>query len=171
VLDQQSLDEVYGLYLQAVKKHDMNFEIIPKDFFRLISQNMPEETKFFLWRLNGRLVAFALCLVVNGVCLDYYLGFDYALAHQYHLYFVRIKDTINWCLAHGIKTYEMGATGYEAKRRLNFEFIPVYLYVKIRYRILRLGFRVLSSFLKFENFDPVLKQWKKSRGLQAQAST
>ena len=32
-------------------------------------------------------------------------------------------------MAHGIKTYEMGATGYEPKRRLKFELVPVYLYI------------------------------------------
>lgn len=162
-LDETTLKEAYSLYLRTVKAHDMGFEIVPQEFFHLISKNMPQETKFFLWRINGKLAAFAFCLVSDGVLLDYYLGFDYCISHQYHLYFVRIKEVINWCLGQGIKIYEMGATGYEPKRRLKFDFFPVYLYVKIRYKILRPFFKFLCALLKFENFDAQLKQWKKSQ--------
>ncbi|MBF0511470.1 MAG: GNAT family N-acetyltransferase [Candidatus Omnitrophica bacterium] len=161
-LDEQTLSEVYELYLQAVQMHDMNFEILPKDFFRLISVNMPQETKFFLWRMNGKLVAFNFFLVSDGVLLDYYLGFNYTLAFQYHLYFVRFKKTLDWGISQGLQVYEMGTTGYEPKRRLKFDLVPVYLYVKIRYKILRPFFKILCSMLKFENFDPELKKWKKS---------
>ena len=96
-LDESTLNEVYYLYLQAVETHDMGFEIVPQEFFRLISINMPKETKFFLWRINGKLVAFVFCLVSKGVLLDYYLGFDYTPAHEYHLYFVKFKEVTNWC--------------------------------------------------------------------------
>ena len=161
-LDEATLKEVYDLYLQAVETHDMGFEIVPQEFFRLISINMPKKTKFFLWRINGKLAAFVFCLVSKDVLLDYYLGFDYTPAHEFHLYFVKFKEVMSWCLAHGIKTYEMGTTGYEPKRRLNFEFVPVYLYVKIRYKILRPFLKCLCTILKFENFDPELKRWKRS---------
>ncbi len=162
-LDEKTLNEVYDLYLQAVETHDMGFEIVPRDFFRLISKNMPQETKFFLWRLNGKLIAFVFCLVSEGVLLDYYLGLDYTPAHEYHLYFVKFKEVMDWCISRGIKTYEMGATGYEPKRRLKFDFVPVYLYVKVRYKIMRPCIKLLRVLLKFENFDPELKRWKKSQ--------
>lgn len=160
-LDDPTLDEVYSLYLQAVEIHDMGFEIVPREFFRLISTHMPQETKFFLFRLNGKLIAFVFCLVSEGVLLDYYLGFDYTPAHEYHLYFVKFKEVFNWCLGHGIKTYEMGSTGYEPKRRLKFDFVPVYLFVKARYKMMRPLLKALCALLKFENFDPELKRWNK----------
>lgn len=160
-LDEATLNEAYALYLQSVRFHDMGFEIVPKEFFRHISLNMPQETKFFLWRIDGKLACFLFCLVCDDILLDYYIGFDYALAHEHHLYFIRFKDVFNWCLDHGIKTYEMGSTGYEPKRRLNFKFMSVYLYVKIRYKILHPLLHVLCACLKFENFDPELKRWKK----------
>ncbi|MDE1920495.1 MAG: GNAT family N-acetyltransferase [Candidatus Omnitrophica bacterium] len=162
-LDENTLNEVYDLYLAAVETHDMGFEIVPKEFFRLISKNMPQETKFFLWRINGKLTAFVFCLVSNGKLLDYYLGLDHTLSHEFHLYFVKFKEVFEWCKKHGVQSYEMGATGYEPKRRLKFEFIPVYLYVKSRYKIFSPFLKILSSLLKFENFDPELRRWKKSR--------
>jgi len=161
-LSQETLDEVYALYLQAVETHDMGFEIVPKDFFRRISLNMPQETKFFLFRINGKLAAFVFCLVSENVLLDYYLGFDYIPAHEYHLYFVKFKEVYNWCLKNNIKVYGMGATGYEPKRRLKFDFKPVYLYIKARHALMRPVIKCLCALLKFENFDPELKRWKKS---------
>ena len=54
----------------------------------------------------------------------------------------------------------MGITGYEPKRRLGFEFVPLYIYVKLRNRALRPVFNFICSFLKFENFDPSLQKAK-----------
>jgi len=144
-LDEAALDEIYELYLQEAEAHGIGFEIVPKDFFRLISKNMPQETAFFLFRINGKLAAFAYCLVSEGVLLDYYLGFDYTPAHEYHLYFLKFKEIMNWCLARGIKTYEMGQKGYATKRRLGFELVEVFLYVRVRHKILRICFKCLQA--------------------------
>jgi predicted N-acyltransferase len=160
-LDEDSLREVYKLYLDIVEKHDMGFELLPVDFFRNISKNMPRETKFFLWRLDGKLAAFLFCLVSDKTLIDYYVGLDYSVAHKYHLYFVKFRDVLSWCIRHKIRKYEMGITGYEPKRRLGFDFIPLYIYAKLRNRALRPVFALLCRLLKFENFDPALKEGKR----------
>ena len=162
-LDDKTLEEAYRLYLQMVEKHEMGFEVVPIGFFKRISQNMPREVKYFLWRVDGKLVAFIFCLVSDALLMDCYLGLDYAVAREYHLYFVKFRDVMNWCMVRGIKKYDMGYTGYEPKRRLGFDLVPLYLYVKLRYRLLRPLFKLLPMFLKFENFDPELKRWHKGR--------
>jgi predicted N-acyltransferase len=160
-LDDKTLHEVYKMYLDIVDKHDMGFELLPMDFFRRISKNMPKETRFFLWKLDGKLAAFLFCLISDDMLIDYYVGLDYSVAHKYHLYFVKFRDILNWCIKHGIKRYEMGITGYEPKRRLGFEFVPLYIYAKLRNRMARPLFKAVCQFLKFENFDPALKSAKK----------
>lgn len=160
-LDGENLAEVYGLYLQMVEKHEMGFELVPPEFFKNISKNMPHKTKFFLWKINGRLAAFVFALRSKDVFLDYYLGLDYAVAHDYHLYFIKFRDLLNWCIKNNIKRYDMGITGYEPKRRMGFRFYPLYLYVKLRNRFLRPAFNIFCQFLKFENFDPDLREIKK----------
>lgn len=157
-LDDRTLDEVYRLYLQMLEKHDMTFEVVPKEFFMNISENMPNNIKFFLWRVNNKLAAFLYSMVKQDMFIDYYLGLDYALAHKYHLYFIKFRDVINWCIKHKIKEYEMGITGYEPKRRLGFDFVPLYLYVKYRNAFIRPFFNFFARFLKFENFDPELRE-------------
>lgn len=157
-LEDGVLQDVYGLYLDIVAKHDMGFELIPVDFFKNISKNMPDNTKFFLWRIDGKPVAFLFCLVSKDLLIDFYVGFDYSVAYRYHLYFIKFRDVLNWCIKHGITKYEMGTTGYEPKRRLNFDFEPLYIYAKLRNRMLRPIFNLICQFLKFENFDPDLKK-------------
>lgn len=154
--------EMYGLYTQIVDKHEMGFEVVPKDFFRNTARNMPGKTKFFLWRVDGKLAAFLFALTANGVFIDYYLGLDYAVAHKYHLFFLKFRDVMNWCLENNIKKYEIGISGYEPKRRLGFDFTPLHIYAKHRNRIINPLFRILAHFLKFENFDPDLKAVKRS---------
>lgn len=158
-----TLQDVYQLYLDMVNKHDMGFELLPIEFFRNISKNMPEHTKFFLWRIEDKLVAFLLCFVSDDLFTDYYLGLDYSVAYKYHLYFIKFRDALNWCIKHGIKKYDMGYTGYESKRRLNFDLVTLYIYVKLRNRMLRPVFNFICQFLKFENFDPDLKEAKKRK--------
>ena len=159
-LDAGELREVYKLYLDIVAKHDMGFELLPMEFFRKLPVNMPGQTKYFLWRLDGNLVMFLFCLVSKDVFMDYYVGLDYSVTHKYHLYFVKFRETLNWCVKNKIKRYEMGTTGYEPKRRLGFDFVPLYIYVKLRNRALRPAFNFICQFLKFENFDPALKRGK-----------
>ena len=122
---------------------------------------MPQETKYFFWRMDKKLVAFALCFVSKDHFVDYYLGFDYSVAFDCHLYFVRFRDLMNWCIENRMKTYEMGTTGYEPKRRLGFNFIPQFVYVKHRLPWLHRPFKWLCHFLKPENFDPVFKEMRK----------
>jgi len=157
-IDGRTLEDAYKLYLQMLETHDMAFEIVPKDFFSNISKNMPGNIKFFLWRIDGKMAAFLFAMVKEDMFIDYYLGLDYALAHKYHLYFVKFRDVMSWCIKHKIKEYEMGITGYEPKRRLGFNFEHLYLYVKYRNAFIRPFFNFFAQFLKFENFDPELKK-------------
>jgi len=157
-LSEEELGQVYALYLQTVEKHEMGFERLTPEFFRNASRNMPDRTRFFLWRMDGRLAAFAFCLVSGGDFIDYYLGFDYSIAHRYHLYFVRFRDLMKWCIANKVKRYEMGATNYEPKRRLGFEFVPLFIYAKHRSRLVNPLFRLFCRFLEPKNFDPVIRQ-------------
>ena len=158
----EELAEIYKLYLWQVEKHeDVGFEIIPPEFFRNVSRNMPSKARFFLWKLDGRIVAFVFALASEYFLSAYYLGIDYSIAYDYHLYFLKFRDIINWCIANGIKKYDVGVTGYEPKKRLGFSFVPFYVYVKHRNRFVRPLFNMFCSTLKFENFDPVLKEIKR----------
>jgi len=162
-LEGADLEDAYALYIEVQVKHGMNFEVMPMDFFKAVSANMPGCAKFFLWRIDGKLVMFLFSLISKEMFSDCQVGFDYSVAHKHNLYFVQFRDTLEWCIRNKIKKYEMGVSGYETKRRLGFDFVPHYLYVRLRNRMLRPVFNLACQFLKFENFDPALKKVKEKR--------
>jgi predicted N-acyltransferase len=160
-LDAKALDEAYGLYLQTYHKQEMGFEKLTPDFFERIAENMPKESKFFLWRIDGKLVAFAFCLAKDDYMIDYYLGFDYEVAFKYHLYFVRFRDIMEWCIKNNIRKYEMGVTAYEAKRRMGFEYIPMYIYARSPSKVLNPALKLLCRIFKPDNYHSVFDDMKK----------
>ena len=162
--DDDTFADMYELYTQILDKHEMGFEVAPKGFFKNMAKNMPEETKFFLWRIDGKLVAFLFALTSGDIFIDYYLGLDYEFAHKYHLFFIKFRDVMKWCIENKIKRYEIGFSGYEPKRRLGFDFTPLNIYAKHRSRFINHIFKIVAHFLKFENFDPDLKNIKRSPG-------
>jgi predicted N-acyltransferase len=133
---------------------------MPKKFFHDISLNMPEETKYFLWKIDGNVVAFNLCLVKNGVLVDAYIGMDYNFAHKYHLYYLTFRDILVWCMENKIAVYEAGALNYDPKKRLDFDFIPQYIYARHINAIANFFFGGICALIKPENYDPLLKTLK-----------
>ncbi len=156
----EAIDDAFGLYLQTEARADNHFEKIPKTFFKKVAENMPGETKYFLWRINGKLVAFTFCLVSGEHLTDYYLGLDYSVAHQYHLFFVKFRDIMTWCLENKIKKYEMGSAGYEPKKRLDFKLIPLYAYAKCRNKWINPLLKIPVALLKPANFEEALMNKK-----------
>lgn len=156
-----SLEEAYKLYLNTLHDSEVQFERLSRDFFKNISENMPKETIYFLWHIQDKLVAFDLCLVSGGVLVDEYIGLDYDVAYKYHLYYVTFRDIVIWCIQNKIHRYESGALNYDPKKRLDFKFIPQYIYVKHKNKFLNLILGLACLFLKPENFDPVLKSMKR----------
>jgi len=145
-LDEITLPEAYALYLNSLEQHGQRSQTVPQDFFRLISTNIPDRSRYFLFRINGKLAAFVFCLILDDVLIDYYLGFDYTLAHEYHLYFLKFKEIFEWGLKNGIKTYEMGQMGYEPKRRLKFNLVAVYSYIKSQNKFLQLFIKIFKFY-------------------------
>jgi len=68
------LDAIHPLYLATHGRSPYRFEKLPKEYFSLLGRRMPERTRFFLWRQEERILAFALCLVHEGV-LHYLIPF------------------------------------------------------------------------------------------------
>lgn len=147
------LDEAYSLYVNTLKKSEVYFEVLSKEFFRDMPKNMPEETKYFLWFIDGKLAAFDLCLVSGRRLIDEYMGMDYKLAYKYHLYFITFRDIFNWCVKNGIRYYETGALNYDPKKRLDFTFLPQNVYAKTSNPSLNKLFGLLLMLIKPGNFD------------------
>lgn len=121
-------DAALALYEQVRTRSPLQFERLTKSFLQQLSARMPERVRYFLWHQEGRLVAFSLCLVHDGVIYDEYLGLDYRVALDLHLYFVTFRDILTWALEQGIPAYHSSPLNYAPKRHLGFTLAPLDLY-------------------------------------------
>jgi len=123
------VDEIYPLYLNVYRKSPLQFERLTKEYLCRIGSEMPDKTKFFIWRQNGKAIAFSLCMIHGDSLYDEYLGLDYDVALDLHLYFYTLRDIVQWSIKQGIKWYCSSALNYDPKRRLKCELMPLDLYV------------------------------------------
>jgi len=123
------IDEVYPLYLQVYERSPLQFEKLTKEYLLRLGREMPDKARFFIWRQNGRAIAFNVCMVIGDEVHDEYVGLDYAVALDLHLYFYTLRDVLGWSMANGYKWYCSSGQGYDPKRRFAAKLAPLDLYV------------------------------------------
>ena len=153
------LDEIYPLYLAVHERSSLKFETLTKDYFRAISQRMPECARFFVWRQLDKIVAFSFCLVCDDKIYDECIGLDYSVALDLHLYFYTLRDIISWALEQGLKYYYSNPLNYEPKLHLDCELVPLDLYVMHTNSLLNPIFRRLIKYLGPTRHDPFLQRF------------
>lgn len=163
------VDEVYPLYLQVHERSPLKFERLTKEYLSSLGQRMPERTRFFVWRQNGKAVAFSVALVHDGIIYDDYLGLDYRVALDLHLYFHTLRDILSWSIAHGLQRYRSSPLNYRPKLHLGCELFPLDLYVMHTSPFLNAIFRPALRFLEPTRHDPVLKRFRNASELHADA--
>jgi predicted N-acyltransferase len=160
------LDELYPLYQQVYERSPLKFERLTKDYFRGLGAAMPEKVRFFMWRQDGRAVAFSLCLVHDGTIYDDYLGLEYPLALDLHLYFQTLRDIIRWSLAQGVERYCSSPLNYAPKLHLGCELMPLDLYAMHTSKLINPLFRRALEFLEPTRHDPVLREFPNAADLR-----
>lgn len=123
------IEELYPLYLQVYERSELRFEKLTKNYLCRLGQEMPDKMRFFVWRQQGKAIAFSVCMVNGDEIHDEYVGMDYSLALDLHLYFYTLRDVLQWAMTNGCKWYHSSAMGYDPKLRLKCELVPLDLYV------------------------------------------
>jgi predicted N-acyltransferase len=159
------VDEIYPLYLQVHERSPMKFEQLTKDYFRAIGQRMPDRARFFIWRQNGKAVAFNCCMIHDGKIYDECLGLDYSVALDLHLYFYTLRDVLTWAMEQGLKEYRSGPLNYDPKLHLGCELIPLDLYVMHTRPFLNPIFQRAVRYLEPTRHDPVLHRFPNANEL------
>lgn len=154
-------EDVYRLYLNNFNDSDVQFEILTIDFFKNICRNMEGIAKYFITYADDKIVAFNLCFIKDGVCIDKFIGFDYSVALKYHLYFTTFCHNIDWCIKNKIRYYQPGTTDYYPKVRLGAKLIPLYIYSKASNSIIHAFMKSIARFIQPKNIDSSLKNLEK----------
>lgn len=153
------IDELYPLYLAVHDRSKLHFEKLTPAYFCGLGRELPDRVRFFVWRQHGKAIAFSLCLVHDGIIYDDYLGLDYAVAFDLHLYFYTLRDILSWALAQGLRSYRSSPLNYEPKLHLGCDLFPLDLYVLHTSALLNPIFRFALRFLQPTKHDPVLQRF------------
>ena len=153
------VDEVHPLYLQVLSRSAFRFEELTKEYLVGLGRTLPGQTRFFVWRQAGKAVAFSIAAVHDGKFYDNYLGLDYAVALDLHLYFVTIRDLMVWALSQGLKTYYSTPLNYDPKLHLRFDLEPLDLYVRHLNPVANPFFKRIAPLLEPTRYDKVLRRF------------
>jgi predicted N-acyltransferase len=143
----------------------MQFEHLTKEFFLRISKELPGRTRFFIWRIGEKIVAFSLGLVCGDTFYDECLGLDYEVAFDLHLYFYTMRDVIRWAIDQKLRVYLSGPLNYDPKLHLGHELAPLDLYVRHTSGWLNPVFSFALKYLEPTRHDPTLKKFPNAAAL------
>jgi len=159
------IDELFPLYQQVLERSQYKFEELTKPYFVEISRRMGERALFFIWRQNGKAVAFSSCAGHEGVLRDHYIGLDYKVALDCHLYFVTFRDIVTWAIENKYHTYYSAPLNYEPKYHLRHDLVPLDLYVRTSWNWINPLFRAVVPYLEPTRYDPMIRKFANAHEL------
>jgi Acetyltransferase (GNAT) domain len=153
------IDDVYPLYLQVYNRSKLHFEKLTASFFIGLGRLMPDKVRFFLWRQNGQIVAFTLCMIEGDTIYAEYIGLDYSVALSLHLYHYAVRDMISWAISQGYKWLCSSGLNYDPKLHLRHLLDPTDLYVRHTSVIANAVLKRILPLIEPTRYDPVLKKF------------
>jgi hypothetical protein len=153
------IDEIYPLYLQVYERSKLRFERLTKAYFRGLGAAMPDRVRFFVWRRHTRAVAFGACMVHGDTLFAEYLGLDYSVALELHLYHYVFRDLVRWAIANGCRWFQSSSLNYDPKLHLRHRLKPVDLYVRHTSGVINMLMRVALPLLEPTRHDVTLKKF------------
>jgi hypothetical protein len=153
------LDDVYPLYLQVYERSKLHFEKLTKEYFSKLGRLMPDKVCFFVWRQNARIVAFTLCMIEGDAIYAEYIGLDYSVALDLHLYHYAVRDMITWSIANGYKWFHSSSLNYDPKLHLRHVLDPVDLYVRHTSVIANALLKRALPLMEPTRYDQTLKKF------------
>lgn len=153
------IDEIYPLYLQVYERSKLRFEKLTKDYFRLLSVRMKDKVRFLLWHRGNRLAAFGMFMIQDDQLFSEYLGFDYAVALDLHLYHYVVRDMIDWCIQGDYKWIRSSGLNYDPKLRYGHRLDPLDLYVRHVSPVLNPVMKLALPWLQPVRYDATLKKF------------
>lgn len=153
------IDQVYPLYLQVYHRSKYHFEKLTREYLCGLGRLMPDKVRFFVWRQSGRIVAFTVCMLQGDDLYAEYIGLDYSVALDLHLYHYAIRDMVTWAIGNGYKWFCSSGLNYDPKFHLRCVLDPLDLYVRHTSRLGNAAFKWLLPWLAPVRHDKTLKRF------------
>src|SRR5215470_15994576 len=159
--------QVYPLYLQVYRRSKLHFEKLTETYFCELGRRMADKVRFFLWRQNGRVVAFSICMIHGEAIYAEYVGFDYAVALDLHVYHYAVRDMIRWAIANGYEWFHSSGLNYDPKLHLRHSLDPVDLYEMHTSRPINALMKRILPMIEPTRYDKTLAKFSNYHDLWA----
>jgi Peptidogalycan biosysnthesis/recognition len=153
------VDDIYPLYLNVYNRSKLHFEKLTKAYFCGLGRLMPDKVRFFVWRQNGAIVAFIACMLQGEALYAEYLGLDYTVALDLHLYHYAYRDMISWAIANGYKEFRSSGLNYDPKLHLRHLLGPIDLYVRHTSWLVNIALKWLLPWIEPTRHDKTLQKF------------
>ena len=165
------IDSVYPLYLAVYERSSLQFEKLTKAFLCGLGLRMPDKVRFFVWRIGERAVAFSVCMLQGDSLYAEYVGFDYGVAFDMHLYHCAVRDMIGWGIANGFKRFRSSALNYEPKLHMRSILEPLDIYIRHTSPALNALLARVLPWMEPTRQDPLLKRFPNYNDIWSESPT
>lgn len=152
-------DKIFALYesTRTNSRFDYgDFEQLSPEYFKLTMQGLEARGACILCWVDDELLAFKLLFIEKHRVIDKFFGMRYPAGRQHNLFFVSWMRAIQFCIEHGITTYQSGQTAYEQKVRLGSRLDNLWVYFRHRGRVSNRIFKTFAPLVAFDRMDPEL---------------
>jgi hypothetical protein len=168
--DAQTLDEIFGLFMQTYERAATQFERLDLRFFQEAAK-LPQ-AHFIMLRdkVDQKLVAFMLCFFSPEGVINKFIGIDYQRPKDWMLYFRLWDAAVDWTLSKGVKKLQSGQTGYRVKIELGHALNPLTNYARHRWPVVHLIYALASKSISWRTLDPDLAHHLDAHAANPEAS-
>jgi hypothetical protein len=164
-VSEQEATTLHALYEQVARRGDVHFEVFTQEYFLRLSERMPDQARYFIWRQAGEVIAFSFCTVHDGAIFDNDLGLEARLASPLHLYHVTFRDILQWALAHGLTHYYSSPFNYDPKWHLRMDLVPLDLYARHNHAFGNFLLRRFAPLAAPTRREPLLRRFANAHEL------
>lgn len=147
--------EIYRLYESVYDKAKFKLLKLPLNYFSSVKEMFAEEFFVCGFFLEGKLIAFSSCFLINKFCLEaHYIGFDYNLNNEYELYQNILYHNISEAIIFKRNRVNLGRTAAEIKTTVGAKPVDLICYVKPQNTISKLIMKPFIGFLQPAQWTP-----------------
>src|SRR5262249_43529456 len=159
--------DIYPLYLKVYESSKLKLEKLTEPYFCDLVQLIPANARIFAGRQGKTVVASMSCIIeVDELCAEF-IGLEYPVALDLHLYFYSFRDVVSWAIANGFKWYRSPALNYHPKFHLKHSLDPLDLYVRHTSKFINPILRRLLPLLEPTRNDKTLPKFSNYADLWA----
>jgi hypothetical protein len=112
-----------------------------------------------VWRWDARIIAFTLCMLERDAIYAEYIGLDYSVALDLHLYHYAVRDMTSWAMAKGYKWLRSSSLNYDPKLHLRHLLDPIDLYVRHTSPSANAILKLLLPLIEPTRYDRTLRKF------------